>query len=114
MISLYTRILLAAVAVAAFALPRAALQSQTAERPSQSPPLADQELGRRFQVKAEELPPPYATVAVSNPPLILPYANQAPKAPEGFTVTPFATGLAHPRRLLVLPNGDVIVAEQKA
>ena len=34
--------------------------------------------------------------------------------PEGFTATPFATGLAHPRRLLVLPNGDVIVAEQRA
>ena len=25
---------------------------------------------------------------------------------------PFATGLANPRRLLVLPNGDVVVAEQ--
>ena len=33
--------------------------------------------------------------------------------PEGFTVTAFATGLTHPRRLLVLPNGDVIVAEQR-
>jgi glucose/arabinose dehydrogenase len=33
--------------------------------------------------------------------------------PEGFVATPFATGLVHPRRLLVLPNGDVIVAEQK-
>ena len=27
-------------------------------------------------------------------------------------VTAFATGLEHPRRLLVLPNGDVILAEQ--
>ena len=33
--------------------------------------------------------------------------------PEGFTATAFATGLEHPRRLLVLPNGDVLVAEQK-
>ena len=32
--------------------------------------------------------------------------------PEGFTATAFATGLEHPRRLLVLPNGDVLVAEQ--
>jgi glucose/arabinose dehydrogenase len=32
---------------------------------------------------------------------------------EGFTATPFITGLEHPRRLLVLPNNDVIVAEQK-
>jgi len=43
----------------------------------------------------------------------LPYEGQRPRAPEGFTVTAFATGLEHPRRLLVLPNGDVIVAEQK-
>ena len=43
----------------------------------------------------------------------MPYAGQVPRVPEGFTATPFAVGLAHPRRLLVLPNGDVIVAEQK-
>jgi glucose/arabinose dehydrogenase len=34
-----------------------------------------------------------------------------PKAPAGFRVQPFATGLDHPRWLLVLPNGDVLVAE---
>ena len=34
--------------------------------------------------------------------------------PPGFTAAPFATGLANPRRLLVLPNGDVLVAEQSA
>ena len=34
--------------------------------------------------------------------------------PAGFTATLFASGLAHPRRLLVLPNGDVLVAEQSA
>src|SRR5260221_14296875 len=33
---------------------------------------------------------------------------------DRFTATPFVTGLEHPRRLLVLPNNDVIVAEQKA
>lgn len=35
----------------------------------------------------------------------------APTAPEGFTVTRLAEGLAHPRWLYVLPNGDVLVAE---
>lgn len=34
-----------------------------------------------------------------------------PRAPAGFMVQPFATGLDHPRWLLVLPNGDVLVAE---
>lgn len=38
-------------------------------------------------------------------------AGVTPKAPAGFTVTRFAGDLAHPRWLLVLPNGDVLVSE---
>ncbi len=34
-----------------------------------------------------------------------------PKSAEGLKVARFATGLDHPRWLLVLPNGDVLVAE---
>ena len=44
----------------------------------------------------------------------MPYDGQTLQVPPGFTATPFATGLANPRRLLVLPNGDVLVAEQSA
>jgi glucose/arabinose dehydrogenase len=35
----------------------------------------------------------------------------SPKAAPGLTVTAFARGLKHPRWMLVLPNGDVLVAE---
>ncbi|NQE63782.1 sorbosone dehydrogenase family protein [Caulobacter sp. RHG1] len=38
-------------------------------------------------------------------------AGVTPKAPAGFKVQPFASGLDHPRWMLVLPNGDVLVAE---
>jgi glucose/arabinose dehydrogenase len=38
-------------------------------------------------------------------------AGAAPVAPAGFKVTQFAGGLTHPRWLLVLPNGDVLVSE---
>ena len=38
----------------------------------------------------------------------------APTAPPGFVVTKFAEGLEHPRWLLVLPNGDVLVAESSS
>ncbi|GJD65956.1 erythromycin esterase family protein [Methylobacterium frigidaeris] len=31
--------------------------------------------------------------------------------PEGFRIKAFATGLAHPRQVYVLPNGDVLVVE---
>ncbi len=37
-----------------------------------------------------------------------------PVAAEGTLVQPFARGLAHPRWLYVLPNGDVLVAETNA
>lgn len=65
---------------------------------------------------APQLPPP-------NPTLI-PTVNIAPATgwPEGTMPTPapglrvttFASGLDHPRWLLVLPNGDVLVAESNA
>lgn len=36
-------------------------------------------------------------------------ANEAPKASPGLAVTRFAEGLDHPRTMLTLPNGDVLV-----
>ncbi len=37
--------------------------------------------------------------------------GQTPKAAAGLRVTAFAQDLKHPRWLLVLPNGDVLVAK---
>jgi glucose/arabinose dehydrogenase len=52
---------------------------------------------------------PIPTIGV---PKVVGWARGArPKAPDGFTVTRFAEGLDHPRWLLVLPNGDVLVAQ---
>jgi glucose/arabinose dehydrogenase len=75
--------------------------------------LPDQTIGQRITVKPEDLPQPNTGAVVSSRPLTLPYSGQTLRVPDGFTATPFATGLEHPRRLLVLPNGDVLVAEQK-
>ena len=41
-------------------------------------------------------------------------AGAKPVGAKGVVVTPFATGLNHPRWLYVLPNGDVLVAETNA
>jgi glucose/arabinose dehydrogenase len=38
-------------------------------------------------------------------------AGQTPTVPAGFTITAFASNLAGPRRVLGLPNGDVLVVE---
>jgi glucose/arabinose dehydrogenase len=41
------------------------------------------------------------------------WGGQRPTVPAGFTVTPIATDLKIPRQTLVLPNGDILVAEGK-
>ena len=41
-------------------------------------------------------------------------AGELPQAAPGTTVAAFARGLSHPRWLLALPNGDVLVAETNA
>src|SRR5687768_10028502 len=74
----------------------------------QSPFAADQEIGKRFEIKAGDLPEPYMDEAVRNAPNDVAREGHEPKAPEGFTVSLFAEGLKHPRKLLVLENGDVL------
>ena len=40
-----------------------------------------------------------------------PWGDQQPTVPEGYTITAIATDLKIPRQTLVLPNGDILVAE---
>ena len=65
---------------------------------------------------APKLPPPtrtlIPTVKVAEATGWPPGATPIPAA--GLKVTAFASGLAHPRWLLALPNGDVLVAESAA
>jgi glucose/arabinose dehydrogenase len=39
------------------------------------------------------------------------WGNQKPTVPAGYTISAIATGLKIPRQTLVLPNGDILVAE---
>lgn len=41
------------------------------------------------------------------------WGDALPTVPEGYTITAIATGLQIPRQTLVLPNGDILVAEGK-
>ena len=75
---------------------------------------AEHEIGRRYRIDPAELPPPKTGPIVTNRVLTIPFNGQTLQVPPGFTATPFATGLVNPRRLLVLGNGDVLVAEQSA
>jgi glucose/arabinose dehydrogenase len=58
-----------------------------------------------------DLPAPYATKSVDNGPNLVkrPY-NAWPKAPAGFKVDMYATGLNQPRLIRTAPNGDLFVA----
>src|SRR5690606_32249385 len=40
-----------------------------------------------------------------------PWGDQTPAVPQGYRVTAIATDLRIPRQTLVLPNGDILVAE---
>ena len=91
----------------AFAFAATAAQAQKAV------PTQDQAVGQRFEIDVQTLPEPKPETSVSNAPRVVPRGDRTPRVPEGFTVTTYATGLTHPRKLLVLPNGDVIVAEQQ-
>ena len=71
--------------------------------------------GQTFNVSANALAAPYATPASANPSSVIPRpAGAMPKAPPGFTVSLFATGLFQPRWMLVAPNGDVFLTQPDA
>jgi len=75
----------------------------------------------KLPISAEEGPHPVLLAPVK---LVVPTTNVAPArgwapgarptAPSGAKVTAFSAGLAHPRWVYVLPNGDVLVAETNA
>ena len=61
---------------------------------------------------APDLPAPLATPSAVRFSNVIGWpAGRMPAAPAGFQVSLFADGLANPRWLYVLPNGDVLVAE---
>lgn len=64
------------------------------------------------EITVADLPQPYATKSVDNPPGISPRpANAWPQAPAGFRVNLYAGGLKNPREIRFAPNGDLFVAE---
>jgi glucose/arabinose dehydrogenase len=70
--------------------------------------------GQKFNIQAKDLPKPYATPGAANESVHIPRpAGVLPKAPPGFTVEVYASGLTNPRWMVVAPNGDVFLAEPK-
>src|SRR3546814_9604245 len=70
------------------------------------------ELSGRVPVMAAQHPEMFSTMNV--PEATSWPANAAPTPAQGLTVARIAAGLQPPRSILVLPNGDVLVAEAES
>jgi glucose/arabinose dehydrogenase len=70
--------------------------------------------GTRRKITVADLPAPYATQSVDNGPKLVPKPADAwPKAPAGFKVEQYATGMDEPRLIRFAPNGDLFVADSE-
>ena len=68
--------------------------------------------GRMHHIDVASLPAPYASVSVRNQPKLVERPPEARlSVPEGFRVGVFAAQLSGPRKMLLAPNGDVILSE---
>jgi glucose/arabinose dehydrogenase len=90
--------------------------TQDSSATSQSSPVfsdfRSQSPGREHHITLRDLPPPFATPSADTPSDVIERpANAWPKAPAGFSVQLYATGLHNPRLLRAAPNGDVFLAE---
>ena len=71
--------------------------------------------GVRRKITVGDLPKPFDSPSSnSHPKLVKRPVGAWPKAPAGFVVTEFATGLTEPRVIARAPNGDILVAESHA
>ena len=68
--------------------------------------------GVRRRLTQGDLPEPFDTPSADNFPRVVRRPDGAlPRAPKGFAVNPFASGLNNPRKIVRAPNGDIFVAE---
>jgi len=83
--------------------------------PPPSAPFTDyrfEKPGNIRKITVADLPAPFATPSAPNAPEVVQRpANAWPKAPAGFKVQLYITGLNNPRLIRTAPNGDFFVAE---
>ena len=98
--------------------PNAPLAFATGKKSTAPPPKAPftdyryEKPGTVHHITVQDLPAPYATEsATSGPKIVARPQNAWPKAPKGFKVELFATGLNNPRLMRTAPNGDIFLAE---
>jgi glucose/arabinose dehydrogenase len=95
----------------------AGVETSSEVAPAPRPPFTDyrfEKPGQIHKITLNDLPAPFETPSAGNGPTIVPRPQDAwPKAPAGFEVTLYTTGLDNPRRIRRAPNADLFVAEVK-
>jgi glucose/arabinose dehydrogenase len=97
------------------AAPVAPAISPQSSAPAPDAPFTDyrfEKPGTIRHITLKDLPAPFATEsAAAGPKVVARPADAWPKAPEGFKVELYATGLNNPRLMRTAPNGDIFLAE---
>jgi glucose/arabinose dehydrogenase len=97
------------------AAPTAPAASIKSTAPPPDAPFTDyrfEKPGTIRHITLKDLPAPFATEsAAAGPKIVARPADAWPKAPEGFKVELYATGLNNPRLMRTAPNGDIFLAE---
>ena len=71
--------------------------------------------GKIRKITVQDLSAPYATQSANKGPQLVARPRDAwPKAPAGFNVQQYATGLDNPRLIRTAPNGDFFLAESSS
>jgi len=74
-----------------------------------------EEPGKSRKITPADLPQPFATKSAGNSAKMVSRPSDVwPKAPAGFKVELYATGLNNPRLLRTAPNGDIFLSEVEA
>ena len=70
--------------------------------------------GKARKITPKDLPAPGATKSATNFPKMIPRGDAMPKAPAGFRVELYASGLTEPRQIRTAPNGDLFFTEKRS
>lgn len=91
--------------------------TSTLKAPPPPPPFTDfryEKPGNTHKITVHDLPPAATKSADNGPDIVARPSNAWPKAPAGFKVEQFASGLDEPRLMRTAPNGDIFLAESRA
>ncbi len=92
------------------------IQNIVSQKSPPLPKVVNFEAATRYEIKPDDLPPPYATNSAFRASKIIPQPAQATlNLPKGFQINIFAEGgFKQPRWLALAPNGDVFLADAQA